>query len=389
MADQPERKKLSLNSNPTDSETENDPTGPLPRPDGPSDEQPKIEPPASPIETPEKDDSSIVDSQSAGNFETTRLKRVKPEEPETDPDTETTAPDDEKISNSTVHLKVIKEKKKQLAGILSASQTIRLRPAGGGEGDAPTEGGRKTLKIKAPTPGAAAAATPSQETKTDAIPKPQLTTNAPKPAAAVPARPPAIPSPPASGGRATLKIKAPTGTTPAVGAATPADSPAAAADSEKKETLKIKVPPPTNTGAAAAPAEPAADQQKPTLKIKPSVPTGTAPAAAPATTAEATPATTMEQPAQSPGRTLKLKTTPKTADTPVAPAATAPDAPPHSADAPQPEVPSSATATTPGTKASPGIIYTLATAASIAVVGVTVFLFFTHFSDMFGSPFGQ
>ena len=26
---------------------------------------------------------------------------------------------------------------------------------------------------------------------------------------------------------------------------------------------------------------------------------------------------------------------------------------------------------------------------AIAIVGVTVFLFFTHFSDMFGSPFGQ
>ena len=183
MADQPERKKLSLNINPTDGDTEDDPTGPLPRQDGPSDEQPKIEPPASPIEAPEKDDSSIVDPQSARDFETTRLKRVKPEEPETDPDTETAAPDDEKFSTSTVHLKVIKEKKKQLAGILSASQTIRLRPAGGGEGDAPTEGGRKTLKIKAPAPGDAAAATPSQETETDAIPKPQLTTDAPKPAA--------------------------------------------------------------------------------------------------------------------------------------------------------------------------------------------------------------
>jgi hypothetical protein len=98
----------------------------------------------------------------------------------------------------------------------------------------------------------------------------------------------------------------------------------------------------------------------------------------------------MEQPAQAPGRTLKLKTTPKTLDTPIVPASavpTSPSAPPESADAPQPKVAPSAKAT--DAKSSPGIVYTLATAASIAVVGAMVFLFFTHFSAMFGSPFGQ
>ena len=199
MADQPERKKLSLNINPTGGDGKDDPTGPLPRQDSPNDQQPKIEPPPSPIEAPETDDSAIVDPQSARDFETTRLKRVKPEEPKTDPDTEPTAPTDEKFSTSTVHLKVIKEKKKQLAGILSASQTIRLRPAGGGEGNAPTEGGRKTLKIKAPITGAAPAATSSQEDETDAIPKPQFTTSAPKPEAVGDAASPTTATPAAAG----------------------------------------------------------------------------------------------------------------------------------------------------------------------------------------------
>ncbi|MFM1551459.1 MAG: hypothetical protein ACKJSG_18800, partial [Lentisphaeria bacterium] len=121
MADQPEREKLPRNINPADGDAADEPTGPLPRQDAPSDEQPKIEPPKSPIEAPEKDDDSIVDPQSARDFETTRLKRVKAEEPEADSGTkEPNSTDDEKLPASSVDLKVIKEKKKQLAGILSA-----------------------------------------------------------------------------------------------------------------------------------------------------------------------------------------------------------------------------------------------------------------------------
>jgi len=53
-------------------------------------------------------------------------------------DTESQAPKKDGISSDTVVLKVVKEKKKKLAGILSASQTIRLRPPGSeGSDDAP------------------------------------------------------------------------------------------------------------------------------------------------------------------------------------------------------------------------------------------------------------
>jgi hypothetical protein len=57
--------------------------------------------------------------------DTARLKRVKPGQKSGETD--------------TVRLKVIKEKKKQLAGILTASQTIRLRP--------PSAAEKKTLKL--------------------------------------------------------------------------------------------------------------------------------------------------------------------------------------------------------------------------------------------------
>ena len=65
----------------------------------------------------------IRDPMSLRDTDTSRLKRIKPQTSlrvaNVDGSTE--------VGSETVHLKVIKEKKKQLAGILSASQTIRLR----------------------------------------------------------------------------------------------------------------------------------------------------------------------------------------------------------------------------------------------------------------------
>ena len=56
--------------------------------------------------------------------DTTKLKRVSPS-------TQNINLDGENYTD-TVHLKVIKERKKQLSGILTASQTIRLRPPSAG-----------------------------------------------------------------------------------------------------------------------------------------------------------------------------------------------------------------------------------------------------------------
>ncbi len=79
------------------------------------------------------------------------------------------------LSSDTVVLKVVKEKKKKLAGILSQSQTIRLRLSGGDDKPAdalsnenktpaaPTPLTKGTLKIKSPVAagGARGAATPA------------------------------------------------------------------------------------------------------------------------------------------------------------------------------------------------------------------------------------
>ena len=84
--------------------------------------------------------SGTVDPLTLRDSDTAKLKRIKPKSA-----TQTISLDSQKISD-TVHLKVIKEKKKQLAGILTASQTIRLRPPSGGT-KAPTA----TPASKAPT----------------------------------------------------------------------------------------------------------------------------------------------------------------------------------------------------------------------------------------------
>lgn len=381
MADQPERKKISLNVKPAgDSETHD---AAETASDHPA-EAPKIEPPKPMFEMPKKAaDSSISDPTSIPDFETTRLKRGKPEDAETGSDNVTkehasagTNPSDEKLATETVHLKVIKEKKKQPAGILSASQTIRLRPQAGGEPgappdepsappDEPSDGGRKTLKLKAPERGArpaSAEAVPSAGDKPQLKPSPQVK------------KPGAAPPPPASsgGGRATLKIKAPTGPTPV---ASSAAAPAAGAPGEKKPTLKIKAPSPA-TGAVPA-AEPSREGgRKPTLKIKaPAGATGQMPASG------SDGAVTGEQQAPDPGRTLKLKSSPKPTPEAQAPlgVATAPGADPTGASpGMQPTVKKKAKA-----GAQPGVVYTILNVLSIATVGATVYLFMTHFNNMF------
>jgi hypothetical protein len=79
----------------------------------------------------------VLDPMTLRDSDTSKLKRIKPKS-----STQTISLDSENISD-TVHLKVIKEKKKQLAGILTASQTIRLRP--------PSESGRAAPPVSAGT----------------------------------------------------------------------------------------------------------------------------------------------------------------------------------------------------------------------------------------------
>ena len=89
---------------------------------------------------------SVLDPLTLRDSDTSRLKKIKPKSA-----TQTINLDSENISD-TVHLKVIKEKKKQLAGILTASQTIRLRPPSAPQ---PAPQTASTLKTPDPSPSSA------------------------------------------------------------------------------------------------------------------------------------------------------------------------------------------------------------------------------------------
>ena len=106
-----------------------------------------------PVVKPKGDLSSgeeVLDPLTLRDSDTSKLKKIKPKSA-----TQTIDLDSENISD-TVHLKVIKEKKKQLAGILTASQTIRLRPPSSPSGSSTpgTPQSSQTLKIapNAPSP---------------------------------------------------------------------------------------------------------------------------------------------------------------------------------------------------------------------------------------------
>ena len=71
-----------------------------------------------PVLKPQKEGDPL----SLRDSDTTKLKKIKPKSSNQTLDVKSN------VSTDTVQLKVIKEKKKQLAGILTASQTIRLRP---------------------------------------------------------------------------------------------------------------------------------------------------------------------------------------------------------------------------------------------------------------------
>lgn len=153
----------------------------------------------------------VLDPLTLRDSDTSKLKKIKPKSA-----TQTIDLDSENISD-TVHLKVIKEKKKQLAGILTASQTIRLRPPSSPSG--------------ASTPGTQAQS--SQTLKIDP--------NAAKPAGTVNMPPQGAPA-------GTLKINMPASSTES---GTIKVSKPNFAESSSAGTLKIKSPVSVDSGASA------------------------------------------------------------------------------------------------------------------------------------------
>ncbi|MEN9359549.1 MAG: hypothetical protein RL095_1084 [Verrucomicrobiota bacterium] len=220
--------------------------------------------------------------------DTSKLKRIQPK-------ANVGAAMDADNNTDTVHLKVIKEKKKQLAGILTASQTIRLRPPSGNE-SAPAPASAGTLKVSVPqvsTPPASAG------TLKVSVPPAQ----APASSAGTLKVEMPMQSAPQAGG--TLKINMPVSSTES---GTIKVTKAQVAESAAAGTLKIKAP----SASDSSVTPPAAG----TLKIK--APTASATATPPAASgtlkikapsAEAEETVRMDSGADDKkGGTLKLKT---------------------------------------------------------------------------------
>lgn len=365
---------------------------------------------------------TITDPMSLRDTDTSRLKRIKPQSTVS----VSKSGESDEFGTETVHLKVIKEKKKQLAGILSASQTIRLRPSSGEAAPAkpaaapaggtvklqtpatpaeapsttrlkrkaPVTGGtaKATLKLKAPTAAAAAPAAPDAETISSPAIESAPTGRLKRPGGEASKSTLKLKAPaaiPTGGGGSTLKIKAPAAT----GGETVAATAAGAAAPTGKATLKLKAPATVAAGDAptaddAAPAgkskatlrlkaptggQPTGEAAKSsTLRIKAPAPDGAVPtqeaAAAPAS------APTVKQEAPKPGRTLKLRTKPKSAEAPAAPAA--PSAP-SAAALPQQTVAKQATETI-------GWGVTLMNVATFVLTCGTAYLVITQYQQLFG-----
>lgn len=221
-------------------------------------------------------ETRLSDPAARRETNTASLKRIRPKTSIGD----TTQTDDRKEDTETIHLKVIKEKKNinQLKNLLSASQTIRLRPSTGASAPAAPVGAdddsttssaggegadKKTLKIKAP-------ASEEDRVKTESIGRaPLRTVSGGETQAAPAAKSDENPTTKISS-KSTLKIKAPPGATDAPKSGSPTDV-------KKKSTLKIKSP------VVAAPSAETVKQEPPSS------------------------AETVKQEAPTSGKTLKLK----------------------------------------------------------------------------------
>ena len=267
-------------------------------------------------------------------------------------------------ASDTVVLKVIKEKKKKLAGILSASQTIRLQPSSepgftpAGPVPPATEPAipKKTLKLK--TPGSA-------EEKDKEAPqtlerrvlklKPSIPV-ADKGEEALPSegeqttvrrsqrRPERVATPTA---KATLKIKVPASDAEAKTTKSPRER-------QQKATLKIKAPP--SAAAVSQTSAPVSQAPRPGIEVR-----GKQIAPPAATTS---------------GKTLKLKAVPRAEPQQAASAV---------AGAPNEKVQAKRQVEQPSESLNfeTDVFYTISAAASLCVIGVALYLMVSQFNSLF------
>lgn len=348
--------------------------------------------------------------------DTANLKRIRPGK--TSAEGVTTSGE---TGTDTIHLRVIKEKKNQLKNILSASQTIRLRPS---PSDTPSKANqqttivsdgektadkdpsssddsqKRTLKIKSPGTGqeerrAGTAAmqrktptkpTPEDETKEDprtmavnrdALKSTQVPTQLKRTGDTktgtekvrtdtVKLKPPKKLDDGPADSKATLKIKAPPTATP---------PPAQGKTSTGTEQVQKKTQPPSKAGTS-----------KSTLKIKSPVQAG-------AQTQMSEPAQskqsksgdqTIKQQAPSGGKTLKLKAAPKQTLKAPAAAPTGTEGIDRETTAEPAVVPQEdKAATVTKTDDSPGIVFVVCSAASLALVAGTAVISIMQFMSLY------
>ncbi len=242
-----------------------------------------------PLDEMSPDDTAIADPTALRETTTSRLRRVQPEIESTAAALAPAGPGQQKVSE-TVRLKVVREKKKQLADLLTASQTVKIRPSTLEATGAPKSAAEKPI---APSPSDS-----GLETHVSSTP---------------PGRPPVKP-PAARTSASTVKVTLPP--TPAVA---PVGAPSEAAlDSESRDadaapmeerpgqsapaTLKLR------PGRQGKPAQGAA--APPLVPVPPTAPTPPPISASGAETAPTPPA--VAPPAEGAGATVKI-TAPPTA----------------------------------------------------------------------------
>ena len=309
-----------------------------------------------PVVKPKDDLNSgeeVLDPLTLRDSDTSKLKRIKPKSA-----TQTINLDSENVSD-TVHLKVIKEKKKQLAGILTASQTIRLRPPSSpqtpGDGQAPAPQSSQTLKIN-----------PS-------APPPPSTPGAPASAQTLKIAPGASASgsgtvsmPPAGAPAGTLKINMPASTSES---GTIKVSKPNFAEASSAGTLKIKSPVAVDTGSTVGG----------TLKIK----SAAASTASASGTLKLKAAATADETVKIAGEdkkggTLKLKAK-STVSQPAGGGSTLKS----KAQSRQREDDDVISEVEDDPKAKPGIFMTLSSLVALAAIGTIVFLCIDNYMELF------
>jgi hypothetical protein len=302
-----------------------------------------------PVVKPKEDLTSgedVLDPLTLRDSDTSKLKRIKPKSA-----TQTINLDSENVSD-TVHLKVIKEKKKQLAGILTASQTIRLRPPSSPQAPPGGPQSSQTLKINPSAPPAPSTPGAPQSAQTLKIAPGASSSGSGT-----------VSMPPAGAPAGTLKINMPASTSES---GTIKVSKPNFAEGSSAGTLKIKSPVAVDTGSTVGG----------TLKIKSAAASTASASGTLKLKAAGTADETVKIAGDDKGGTLKLKAK-STVSQPAGGTLK------KKAARQREEDDDAALAVEDDPKAKPGIFMTLSSLVALAAIGTIVFMCIDNYMELF------